>query len=645
MIHADALGSLNFRDLLKPEGEATGDAAFLTPLQNRASARLIGLTPMSPAERLEAFKKVRFYPHGLFLPDDLTMRTRIRDAVRRIGDVPDDQLDQRLTDYRKLQDKTAELEARGIPGHWTGQQGVARSPARFRLVVWGRRGGKTAEAAAEALSFALTRPRSWIWITAPTMTGVSRSFDMVIQMIADLKIGTTTKRDSEQTKLVVLENESRIEGVSLDDPTTIAGAKIDLAIVDEAANVAQNAWERAILPPLADRKGRALLISSPEGDDNFFAQLASTAKQRKVEFNGVPLWDVFQDPSWEVNFYMFPQGKQSQTLLELQMSMTPKNFQEQFGGEFMGSRDRVFPEFMETVHTGYYPFNPDHPVRLAVDPSGGANPYAIAAIQDYGEYFIVIDEFYERSMTTEEIAPILDKRPWRGNVTEVVVDSAQPQETLRWCDAGYPAFPVFNKPKIDERLPLQRNHLRDPARFYILYREKVNAVLGQRGLPANADLGMEYEENAMILAEVEEMLTPGRLTADDLQRLRMCSRMYIDRRCVNTIHEHRVYKYVRKRDERMNLREVPQDANNHTIDLLGYYIWQFRRSAEYEPLNDSALVGVTARMPDLTTPLEGPGGAEPVVPLLPRGPLADWRRMFNSAPGYGSGSYSVLRPY
>lgn len=570
------LQGIDWKALIQPKEE---ENTFLRDMQERADARLTHAVPFSPEERLAGFERINFRPHGLYLPDDSALRERVLGAARNVGLIPD--LDHRLRRYADLQDRTGDLETQGMAGHWTGQQGVSRSQARYRLVAWGRRGGKSSIAAAEAVALAISRPRSVVWCCAPIMRHVGRVFDMVLQMLADAQVLVRVRRDTNQEKLVVLDNGSRIEGVPLDNILGAAGAAVDLAIVDEAAQITADAWERAIIPPLMDRNGQALLISSYEGDEGFFARKAEQAKAQIIRTGGECPWAVFQDASYDVNFYFFPQGRQTPQLLEAEADMDPINFLEQFGAIPAGARDRVYPEFRERIHTGNYPFDPNHPVILAVDPSGGGNPYAVAVLQDYGSYVVQIDEFYESHMAVEDISPILDAREWRLNVTDVIIDGANPIEVVRWIDRGWPAFGIgdgkgINKPRIEDRIPILKIWLREPIGFYQTWRDRIDYYLAERKLPPGSEKQLPREQQNALMVQVNESFSDERMSAEEIQHMRQFARFHVDRSCVFTIEEFKRYKYVRPHRDGANLPEKPGDSYNHLMDSISYFFWHYK---------------------------------------------------------------------
>lgn len=629
-----ALTGLDFSKFSKRSG-----TEWLQDWEDRAAARLVPFQPITPRERLESFRQMAFRPHGVFVPDDEIGQ---RDLMRRVSlvgkyDVPD----RRLREYHLLQDETEAWEAAGIPGHWIGQQAVARSRARFRIVAWGRRGGKTTEAAMEAICAAKYRPRSWIWLAAPTMKLVGRAFDKVVEAVRDNDLKWRTFRDTTQEKLIVLENGSRLEGMSLENIWSAAGAAIDLAIIDEAAQIYPEAWARAILPPLTDRNGQALLISSWEGEGDFFHQKAIDARSDMVAHGGDAAWEMFQDASYDINFYAFPQGRQTPALAQAAKEMEPHEFLEQFGGIPAAARERVFPEFKEKVHVTDCPYNPDLPVILAVDPSGGSNAYAILCMQEYTDMTVIFDEIYETHRSTEEMAELLGSFSWfQGTkisrdgdllpqweiegISDMICDSAQPEETRRWQRMGFPAYYIEKKPQIWERIPFMRNMLRDPVRFYRLYRNRINMVLEKMGREPDSDKDLTIEEQRGLTIEVEEGLNDENLVGETLAYLRSCARIRVDRRCTSTINEFKSYTYPKRRRLNTNYQEKPRDWMNHAMDAWGYYVWVKKRfegepeapesysylETHVEPLDDGE--------PDITQP-------KPAPEVLSRMPLSRGR--------------------
>src|SRR5450432_1318114 len=58
-----------------------------------------------------------------------------------------------------------------------------------------------------------------------------------------------------------------------DDPDSLRGAGLDLAVLDEAAFLHESVWTGVIRPALSDRRGKALFLSTPKGVGNWFSKV------------------------------------------------------------------------------------------------------------------------------------------------------------------------------------------------------------------------------------------------------------------------------------------------------------------------------------------------------------------------------------
>lgn len=568
---------------LLPKDDPT---TWMRPFMERAQARVFKFKPVSVEDRFAGFRLIHFQPHGLYVPSDPDEKQRIETHLHEIGRWEKE--DDRLKAYLELQQETEQLYKDGVLGSWEGQQALARSLARFRLAAWGRRGGKTKYAAAEALGIAMIRPRSTIWLAAPISKLTGRAFDYVIESLIDLGMADDCRiQNQDQVKKAVLPNGSTVEGVSCENVLSMAGAAVDFCVLDEAAQIVPDVFYRGIIPPLTDRDGGALLISSYEGEGDFFSEKvlevqaeAEKARARGDEFQ--PDWELFQGASYDMNFYAFPKGIDSDALVAARRNMPVVEFREQFGAEVAGARERVFPEFKERLHVGNYRFNPDVPVHLCCDPSSGANPYAILVLQDYPDrgYTIAIDELYDR-LKAEDYDPIMRRKPWAANVVDMIIDSAWPDDMRRWNMLGWKCFPV-KKPGIPESLPVFKNMLRNARLYDDFYQARVRYYMAQQGHDPDEADHLSGDDMKTVLYLVEESLTDGRLSPEDVKQLHDMSQFYISRSCVHFIHEMKAYHYRKRRNLNVNFQELPQDHDNHLIDGARYFFWTFKRWAEHD---------------------------------------------------------------
>ena len=97
---------------------------------------------------------------------------------------------------------------------------------------------------------------------------------------------------------VNLSNGGSIGVRSADNPDSLRGEGLDLAVLDECAFIQGRAWTEALRPSLSDRKGRALVSGTPAGR-NWFWRLWTKGQESGNE------WASWQFPTSD-NPYIDP---------------------------------------------------------------------------------------------------------------------------------------------------------------------------------------------------------------------------------------------------------------------------------------------------------------------------------------------------
>lgn len=596
---------------------------FLAPVIQRAETRSLRGKPLTPQERFTAFARYGFTPHGLYVPSDRDLaRMLFKRLWEDLGPLPDE--DQRIAQYHALQRETATWEAAGLPGEWNGQQAVARSTAQFRVTGWGRRTGKTEYAGHEAAAYLELRPGCRVWIAARTMQQVGRCWEVVESVIKRMGWVVVKHRDSRDERYLELEDGSKLEGVSLNnigERDSAAGASVALAIIDEGAQVAAEAWTRAIYPPLTDNNGCALVLSSFNGEGNWFYEQIERIKSNPHNH----AWKVFLLESYH-NFYVHPLGRNSPALQQAQIDCDdPMEYLEQYCAIPRRGRNLVYPQYRDNVHALDGPdvqFDPGRPVYVAGDPSGGANPYAVCAIQQYPERpwqeHVVIDSYYKAGALAEDMTADCKQRPWFENVVEMIIDGAYPAEVERLTRLGWPVFGIEDKPKVETRLPVYRRLLRDPLRFWPIRQERLGEILEDHNLTWDEYNELEPKEQQRYLIMLEERLSDERLTEQDILQLQTCSHIAFNKLfCFDVIREHKAYQYEQIRRQGQSRDERARKWNDHAMDALGYYAWHYTRSDYFDAVDHTDAQHAQMRV-------IGPGAqfgiGPPKVPVAPADP-------------------------
>ena len=137
---------------------------------------------------------------------------------------------------------------------------------RFTVVVAHRRFGKTVAAINEAIRSAiecgLDRPR--IGYIAPTYSQAKRvAWDYLVHYTRPLGAVANI------AELRVDFWERRIQLYGSDNPDALRGQYFDLVILDEIADQNPRIWTEICRPALADRRGKAIFIGTPKGQNHF----------------------------------------------------------------------------------------------------------------------------------------------------------------------------------------------------------------------------------------------------------------------------------------------------------------------------------------------------------------------------------------
>ena len=150
------------------------------------------------------------------------------------------------------------------------QLAVYTCPNRFRVLITGRRFGKTHLAMYELLRFASRKPNSKIFYVAPTYR---MSKEIMWKQIKKL---TTEKRwikYANETELtLVLRNGSQISLKGADkSPDNLRGVGLDFLLLDEYADIPVEAWTEVLRPTISDKHvtGNVLFIGTPRGYGNW----------------------------------------------------------------------------------------------------------------------------------------------------------------------------------------------------------------------------------------------------------------------------------------------------------------------------------------------------------------------------------------
>ena len=156
----------------------------------------------------------------------------------------------------------AQLDVKLLP--W--QQEVFTSKARFRVVVAGRRTGKSREVAWELIISALDGKPGKVFYIAPTQ---GQAKEIMWDTLLELAAPVISKAHINDLKIKLV-NGATISLKGADRPETMRGVSLKLVALDEYADMKASVFEQILRPALADNKGKAIFIGTPMGRNHFY---------------------------------------------------------------------------------------------------------------------------------------------------------------------------------------------------------------------------------------------------------------------------------------------------------------------------------------------------------------------------------------
>lgn len=150
-----------------------------------------------------------------------------------------------------------------LPRLYPYQVDVMARATDVNVVIFGRRTGKTLMSAVLAISSAL-RGAKVAWV-APNYTNTVPLWDLCLKYLQHLD-GNGVRILKADRSIIFEDTFGRISIFSADNQSSMLGRDNDLVFIDEAARIKdERLWFEVLRPTLADRNGKAFLISTPRG--------------------------------------------------------------------------------------------------------------------------------------------------------------------------------------------------------------------------------------------------------------------------------------------------------------------------------------------------------------------------------------------
>jgi len=213
-----------------------------------------------------------------------------------------------------------------MPRLHAGQEEVRNSSARFKVLACGRRWGKTQLCSALAFERALLGGLAW-WV-APSYDVAKIGWRKVGRLAGQIPGASILKSDRE----ILLPTGGRIVIRSAEGQKSLRGEGIDTLIMDEAPYIDERVWTADLRPALADRKGNAVFIGTPNGR-NWFYRLYRRGQESGGDYQ-----------SWQLTSYTNPFVADSE--IDAAKGDSPEwAFRQEYMAEFVTFEGKVYKSF------------------------------------------------------------------------------------------------------------------------------------------------------------------------------------------------------------------------------------------------------------------------------------------------------------
>lgn len=300
-----------------------------------------------------------------------------------------------IEDYLFDDEELLEPEAQAIEPLVTltkPQTKIFKDKARFRVVVAGRRFGKTFLAIGELSRAAMDKPGANCWYLAPTFRAAKDiAWDMLVNTLPEEIIAK--RNESELTIRLINGSMIAIKGGEAYD--NLRGRSLDFVVLDEVADMRPQVWTEVVRPSLSDRQGSALFIGTPKGRNHFY-----------------DLWTVGADKAEGWNSFQFTTLEGGNVPPEeveaAKHDLDERTFNQEYNANFVNYSGIIYYNFDRSESVLSTP--PDDMQVLHIGMDFNLDPMsAVVAVKD-GEAIKIIDEIVIYGSNTDEIVDEIQQR-------------------------------------------------------------------------------------------------------------------------------------------------------------------------------------------------------------------------------------------
>ena len=271
------------------------------------------------------------------------------------------------------------------------QQIISDDPARFRVVVAGRRFGKTFLAINELAKFARYPNQKCLYIATTYRQAKGVIWEDLLQLLHEKN---WVKKVNISDLTVTLVNNSTICLRSSENSPALRGTKWNFISLDEYASMDSNTWTSILRPTLSDTEGHALFIGTPFGRNHF--------------------WELYNNASvlgdWSSHQFTTEQGGNvaPEEIEASKRDLDERTFNQEFNATFEDNKGTIAYAYDKDNLRPAPQLSPSNALHIGMD--FNTDNFAACVMLQNRDTLHVIDEFMLQNSSTHDMCKEIQQR-------------------------------------------------------------------------------------------------------------------------------------------------------------------------------------------------------------------------------------------
>jgi len=283
------------------------------------------------------------------------------------------------------------------------QYQVSQSNKRFRVLVSGRRFGKTYLCITEMMKYA-TKVKKNIWYVAPTFKMAREIVWVKLKnMLSDFNWIDTINETN--LSITIRKTGSTITLKGCENYDSLRGVGIDFLILDEFADIDEKAWTEVLRASVSDTEGDVLMCGSPKGFGNWSYRMYLKGQQKDKE------WDSFQFTTLQGGMVSAEEIQQAKQDIDI------RTFRQEFEGTFENYAGAVYYNFHAVENVKEKKLDLSKPLHIGLD--FNVDPMSACVSQIDKDIIHFVDEIVIYGSNTDEM--VQEIRDRYGSKTKIFI--------------------------------------------------------------------------------------------------------------------------------------------------------------------------------------------------------------------------------